>query len=163
MNPAQSDNSAFWGHIQSYAAGEGFLVVIDPRKTEAAKIADLWLPVRPGTDAVLALGLLNAIISEGLCDESFVETWCHGFDELARSVAPWTPEASRVCGVDADDIRRAARLFGSARAPRWCPAAASTSSGAPCPTSIGPSAACALSPATWMPRAAAFWRRRRTS
>ena len=116
-NPAQSDNSAFWGHIQSYAAGEGFLVVIDPRKTEAAEIADLWLPVRPGTDAVLALGLLNAIISEGLCDESFVEAWCHGFDELARCVAPWTPEeASRVCGVDADDIRRAARLFGSARA-----------------------------------------------
>ncbi|WP_302716579.1 molybdopterin-dependent oxidoreductase [uncultured Senegalimassilia sp.] len=116
-NPAQSDNSAFWGHIQSYAAGEGSLVVIDPRKTEAAEIADLWLPVRPGTDAVLALGLLNAIISEGLCDESFVEAWCHGFDELARFVAPWTPEeASRVCGVDADDIRRAARLFGSARA-----------------------------------------------
>ncbi len=116
-NPAHSDNSAFWAHIQAYAAGAGALVVVDPRKTEAAEIADVWLPVRPGTDAVLALGLLNVIIAEGLTDDAFVEAWCSGFDELARAAAPWTPdEAARVCGVPAEDICRAARLFGRARA-----------------------------------------------
>lgn len=116
-NPAQSDNSAFWQHIRSYAAGEGALVVVDPRRTEAAEIADVWLPVRPGTDAVLALGLLNAIIAEGLVDRPFVEKWCSGFDELAAAVAPFDPAAVAVtCGVDAGGIRRAARLFARARA-----------------------------------------------
>lgn len=116
-NPAQSDNSAFWRHIRAYAEEEGALVVVDPRRTEAAAIADVWLPVRPGTDAVLALGLLNVIIGEGLYDASFVDAWCSGFDELARAVAPLAPEAVAVtCGVSADDIRRAARLFSGGRA-----------------------------------------------
>ena len=111
-NPAQSDNSAFWQHIRAYAAGEGALVVVDPRRTEAAEIADVWLPVRPGTDGVLALGLLNVIIAENLIDESFVERWCHGFAELRAAAAPFAPAAVAVtCGVDAEDIRRAARLF----------------------------------------------------
>ncbi len=116
-NPAQSDNSAFWRHIRAYAEGEGALVVVDPRRTEAAALADVWLPVRPGTDAVLALGLLNVIIGERLYDASFVDAWCSGFDELARAVAPLAPEAVAVtCGVPADDIRRAARLFAAGRA-----------------------------------------------
>ncbi len=116
-NPAQSDNSAFWRHIRAYAEGEGALVVVDPRRTEAAALADVWLPVRPGTDAVLALGLLNVIIGERLYDASFVDAWCSGFDELARAVAPLAPEAVAVtCGVPADDIRRAARLFSGGRA-----------------------------------------------
>ena len=116
-NPAQSDNSAFWRHIRAYAEGEGALVVVDPRRTEAAALADVWLPVRPGTDAVLALGLLNVIIGERLYDASFVDAWCSGFDELARAVAPLAPEAVAVtCGVPADDIRRAARLFATGRA-----------------------------------------------
>ena len=116
-NQPQSDNSAFWQHIRAYAAGGGALVVVDPRRTEAAAIADVWLPVRPGTDAVLALGLLNVIIGEELYDASFVDAWCSGFDELARAVAPLAPEAVAVtCGVSADDIRRAARLFSGGRA-----------------------------------------------
>ena len=91
--------------------------MVDPRRTEAAAIADVWLPVRPGTDAVLALGLLNVIIGEELYDASFVDAWCSGFDELARAVAPLAPEAVAVtCGVSADDIRRAARLFSGGRA-----------------------------------------------
>lgn len=116
-NPAQSDNSAFWQHICAYAEGPGALVVVDPRRTEAAAVADVWLPVRPGTDAVLALGLLNVVIEEGLYDAAFVDAWCSGFDELARAVAPLAPEAVAVtCGVSADDIRRAARLFAGGRA-----------------------------------------------
>ena len=116
-NPAQSDNSAFWRSILAFARSDGALVVVDPRRTQAAAVADLWLPVRPGTDCTLALGLLHVIIGEGLVDRAFVDAWCHGFDELAEHVRPYTPaHVAAVCGLPEDDIVRAARLFGRAGA-----------------------------------------------
>ena len=116
-NPAQSDNSAFWRSILAFARSDAALVVVDPRRTQAAAVADLWLPVRPGTDCTLALGLLHVIIEEGLADRAFVDAWCHGFDELAEHVRPYTPaHVAAVCGLPEDDIVRAARLFGRAGA-----------------------------------------------
>ncbi len=116
-NPAQSDNSAFWRSILAFARSDAALVVVDPRRTQAAAVADLWLPVRPGTDCTLALGLLHVIIGEGLADRAFVDAWCHGFDELAEHVRPYTPaHVAAVCGLPEDDIVRAARLFGQAGA-----------------------------------------------
>ncbi len=116
-NPAQSDNSAFWRSILAFARSDAALVVVDPRRTQAAAVADLWLPVRPGTDCTLALGLLHVIIEEGLVDRAFVDAWCHGFDELAEHVRPYTPaHVAAVCGLPEDDIVRAARLFGRAGA-----------------------------------------------
>ena len=116
-NPAQSDNSAFWRSILACARSDAALVVVDPRRTQAAAVADLWLPVRPGTDCTLALGLLHVIIGEGLVDRAFVDAWCHGFDELAEHVRPYTPaHVAAVCGLPEDDIVRAARLFGRAGA-----------------------------------------------
>lgn len=112
-NPADSDNSAFWQAIR--AAGQSrdmALVCVDPRYTQVAACADLWIAPRPGTDCQLALGMLNVIIGEHLHDEEFVEAWCHGFDELSEHVKPYTPEAvGETCDVDPEDIRRAARLF----------------------------------------------------
>lgn len=116
-NPAQSDNSAFWRAIIQFSKTEASLVVIDPRRTQVAALADIWLPVRPGTDCTLALAFMHVIIEEGLVDRAFVDEWCHGFDELADHVKPYTPaHAARECGVSEDDIVRAARLFGGARA-----------------------------------------------
>ena len=116
-NPAQSDNSAFWRAIIQFSKTEASLVVIDPRRTQVAALADIWLPVRPGTDCTLALAFMHVIIEEGLVDRAFVDEWCHGFDELADHVKPYTPaRAARECGVSEDDIVRAARLFGGARA-----------------------------------------------
>ena len=116
-NPAQSDNSAFWRAIIQFSKTEASLVVIDPRRTQVAALADIWLPVRPGTDCTLALAFMHVIIEEGLVDRVFVDEWCHGFDELADHVKPYTPARSaRECGVSEDDIVRAARLFGGARA-----------------------------------------------
>ena len=116
-NPAQSDNSAFWRSLLAFARSDAALVVVDPRRTQAAAVADLWLPVRPGTDCTLALGLLHVIIGEGLVDRAFVDAWCHGFDELAEHVRPYTPaHVAAVCGLPEDDIVRAARLFGRAGA-----------------------------------------------
>ncbi len=116
-NPAQSDNSAFWRSLISLSKSEIPLVVIDPRRTQVAARADLWLPVRPGTDCALALGFVHVIIEEGLVDREFVERWCHGYDELARHVKPYTPEAvGQICGLPPADIVAAARLFGRAHA-----------------------------------------------
>ncbi len=116
-NPAQSDNSAFWRAIIQFSKTEASLVVIDPRRTQVAALADIWLPVRPGTDCTLALAFMHVIIEEGLVDRAFVDEWCHGFEELAEHVRPYTPaRAAEECGVSEDDIVRAARLFGSAQA-----------------------------------------------
>lgn len=116
-NPAESDNSAFWRSLIQFSKTEAALVVIDPRRTRIAVLADVWLPVRPGTDCTLALGLLHVIIGEDLVDRAFVDSWCHGFDELAEHVLPYTPDfVAQACGLAAEDIVRAARLFGQARA-----------------------------------------------
>jgi len=62
------------------------LIVVDPRQTELAKKAKIWLQLRPGTDNALALAFLNVIIEEQLFDKEFVESWTHGFEELAHHV-----------------------------------------------------------------------------
>ena len=91
-------------------------IVVDPRPVKAAVDADLWLRVRPGTDAALALGMINVMIEEGLYDEDFIEEWTEGFDELRTRAAQYPPErAAEITWVPADDIREAARLFASAR------------------------------------------------
>lgn len=116
-NPAQSDNSAFWRALIQFSKSDAALVVVDPRRTQVAALADLWIPIKPGTDCTFALGLINVIIAEGLADTAFVDAWCHGFDELAEHVKPYTPEhVAQVCGVLAEDVARAARLFGKAQA-----------------------------------------------
>ena len=116
-NPAQSDNSAFWQTIRAVGSSDDMaLVCVDPRYTQIAALSDLWLPVKPGTDCTLALSMLNVIISEHRYDKDFVQNWCHGFDELAEHVQPYTPERAGVfCGVSPDDIVKAARLFSEGR------------------------------------------------
>ena len=116
-NPAQSDNSAFWQTIRAVGKDEHMMLVcVDPRYTQIAACSDLWLPVKPGTDCTLALGLLHVIFAEGLQDQAFVDEWCYGADELERHVQPYTPEfVGEFCGVDPRDIERAARLFASGR------------------------------------------------
>jgi len=92
------------------------LIVIDPRKTELAGRADLWLQVRPGTDHALALAFLNVIIDEGLYDRPFVEQWTFGFRELQARVSAFTPEkVSGTTWVPADLIREAARKYAASR------------------------------------------------
>ncbi|MFA5308857.1 MAG: molybdopterin-dependent oxidoreductase [Dehalococcoidales bacterium] len=88
------------------------LIVIDPRETALSSRATLWLQIRPGTDAALALAMINVIISEGLWDKEFVAKWTYGFENLKERVQEYTPErAAEICWLKADDIRKAARLF----------------------------------------------------
>ena len=116
-NPAQSDNSAWWQALRSMRDGSTPIIAIDPRYTQLAGIADVWLPVRPGTDCILALGMLNVIISEGLFDAEFVHDWCHGFEELSEHVQAFSPElVAQACGLNAEDVVRVARMWGNAHA-----------------------------------------------
>jgi anaerobic selenocysteine-containing dehydrogenase len=88
------------------------LIVIDPRETALSSRATLWLQLRPGTDAALALAMINVIINEGLWDRDFVENWTYGFEKLKERVQEYTPErVAKITWLKADDIVKAARLF----------------------------------------------------
>jgi len=117
VNPAESDNSLFWRQVRAYKKHGNPLIVIDPRQTKTAKIADHWLAPRPGSDAALALGLLRVIIFEHRYDENFVSTWCHGFDQLKQHVAAYTPEkTAQLTGIQAEKIIEIAKLYANSEA-----------------------------------------------
>ncbi len=93
------------------------VVAIDPRRTAAARLSDArWIPIRPGTDGALALGLCNVLIEEELFDEDFVKHWTLGFDEFSRYVQHFRPEAvEHLTGVDAGTVVWLARKLASAQ------------------------------------------------
>lgn len=112
VNPAESDNSLFWHTVKEFARRGKPLIVVDPRYTETAAQGTLWLPIRPGTDVVLALGLLHIIVKEKLYDREFVDNWCHGFGLLEEHLTSYNPSyVEQVTGVPAGDVVKAARLF----------------------------------------------------
>ena len=101
-----------WAALKAAKKRGAKLVVIDPKRTPVAQIADVWLSPRVGTDAALALAMINVLIAENRYDRDYVEARCHGFDELARRVAEYPPAtAARLTGVVEADIVRAARLY----------------------------------------------------
>ncbi|KIG16432.1 Formate dehydrogenase-O, major subunit [Enhygromyxa salina] len=88
----------------------GKLVVVDPRRTQTAKLADEHLFVRPGTDALLLLALLQVIASEGREQPGRLATMVEGADRVRRAVEGFTPErVAGPTGIDADRIRTLAR------------------------------------------------------
>ncbi len=88
------------------------LIVVDPRRTKLASMADIHLMLRPGTDGALALGLMNVIINEQLYDKEFVEKWTVGFEELKKLVQEYPPErVEQITWVPADKVREAAILY----------------------------------------------------
>jgi anaerobic selenocysteine-containing dehydrogenase len=88
------------------------LIAIDPRETEVAKMAELWLRVRPGSDLALALAMINVVINEGLYDKDFVDRWTVGFDKLQAHVQDYPVErVAEMTWVSEDLIARAARLY----------------------------------------------------
>ncbi|WNF35879.1 respiratory selenite reductase catalytic subunit SrrA [Bacillaceae bacterium IKA-2] len=86
------------------------IIVIDPRYSEIAKIADEWIPIRAGTDLAFRLGLAHVLITENLYDKVFVNKYVEGFDEFWNVNKKYTPEwAAEVSGISADKIREIAR------------------------------------------------------
>lgn len=92
------------------------VIVIDPRRIPLADSAEMYLPIRPGTDGALALAMINVIINENLYDREFVEKWTIGFDKLVPHVQQYTPEwAEKITFIKADDIRTLARRFATTK------------------------------------------------
>jgi len=99
-------------NLKRFREQGGKLIVIDPRMSDLAEMADIWLQVRPGSDGALAYGMINVVIAEKLYDANFVAQWCEGFDALAAAVAAFTPEAvSKITWIPAAKIIEAARTF----------------------------------------------------
>jgi len=112
-NPIVSNPDGFFGHWVVDCMKRGTkLIVVDPRLTWLASKAEHWLQIRPGTDAALALGMLNIIIQEELYDKDFVENWTHGFDELKQRAAEYPVErVSEITWIPEEKIVAAARLY----------------------------------------------------
>lgn len=92
------------------------LIIVDPRPTRMTKMADLWLQPRPGTDAALALGILNIVINEGLYDRDFVDRWCIGFEDLKERVQEYSPEkVAEITWIPKEKIVEAAKLYATNR------------------------------------------------
>lgn len=88
------------------------LIVADPRKIELAKRADVFLQINPGTNVALLNTMMNVIISENLQDDEYIKERTENYEALKELVKDYTPEeGARICGVDKDDIIKAARIY----------------------------------------------------
>jgi assimilatory nitrate reductase catalytic subunit len=93
------------------------LIVADPRQTPIARTADVFLPLRSGTDSALLNAMLCVVIQEGLVDEEFIRQRTTGWEETKALALQYTPEkVAKVCGLRPETIIEAARLFGKANA-----------------------------------------------
>jgi assimilatory nitrate reductase catalytic subunit len=91
----------------------GKLIVVDPRMTPITRNADLYLPVRPGTDLALFLAMLHVIVRDGLVNAGYVERCTTGFEAVRESAREWTPErAAHITGVPPENIVKAAHWIG---------------------------------------------------
>jgi anaerobic selenocysteine-containing dehydrogenase len=89
------------------------VVVIDVHKNRTGRFADWFIPIRPGTDAALALGLMHILFAEGMTDEAFMKEYTVGHEELREHVRQYDPPSvSSITGVPVEDLYRLARLYG---------------------------------------------------
>ncbi len=115
-NPKKHSWTPVYNAVRRAQRDGAKLIVLDPRRSENADVADLWLPLRPGTDAAMCFGWLKVIIDECLYDREFVDRWTIGFDELRRRVDEYPlGRVAAITGVDSELIRAAARMYAAAR------------------------------------------------
>ncbi len=110
------NNVHLWPFIEEARRQGAKLVVIDPYRTRTAACADWYLPINPGTDAALALGIMHAIINQGLYDSEYVTRYTRGFDQLREKVQEYAPErVEKWTGIAASDITRLAHEYATTR------------------------------------------------
>lgn len=110
-NPTES-HPIVGARIKQAALHGARLIVIDPRRIELAGYADCHLALRPGTNLALLNAMAHTILVEGLGDAAFINNRVSGLDDFQTFIAAWSPErAASVCGVEADAIRQAARMY----------------------------------------------------
>ena len=106
------NNVHLWPFIEEARRQGAKLVVIDPYKTRTAKCADWYLPINPGTDAALALGMMHVIIQENRHDADYVARYTVGFEQLRKKVQEYPPErVAEWTGIAAADIVKLAREY----------------------------------------------------
>ncbi len=114
-NPLTS-HMHLWPFIREARKQGARAIVIDPIRTRTAQHVDEWIPIRPGTDAALALAMMHVIVREGLWDREYVASYTLGFDALRERVARWEPaRAARVTGVPESRIVSLAREYATIR------------------------------------------------
>jgi molybdopterin guanine dinucleotide-containing S/N-oxide reductase-like protein len=110
------NNVHLWPFISDARRNGAKLVVIDPYRTRTAACADWYLPINPGTDGALALGMMHVIINEGLHDADYVARYTVGFDRLRERVQEYPPhQVEKWTGIAASDITRLAREYATIR------------------------------------------------
>jgi len=112
-------NVHFWALYEEQKKTRGVpLIVIDPRRTRSARAADLYLPIRIGTDAALALGVMHILVRDGIANRDYLARHTLGFDKVEREVLPrFTPaRVAEITGLAAADIEKFAALYGKAKA-----------------------------------------------
>jgi len=116
-DPLPSNPDGLFGHslIDLMKLGTK-IIMIDPRITWLGSRSELVVQIRPGTDAAVAMAMLNVIIEEELYDHEFVEKWTYGFDALRERVATMPPKkAAEICWCKEETIYKAARIFAKAK------------------------------------------------
>jgi formate dehydrogenase major subunit len=118
---ARETHPIFFHHVLRAVRRGARLIVVDPRRTQTAAFADLWLALDVGSDIALANAMAHEIVAAGLVHRGFVERATSGFAALADAVAEWTPErAEEITGVPAADIRAAAHAYATAEHAQLC-------------------------------------------
>jgi anaerobic selenocysteine-containing dehydrogenase len=119
-NPYASNGSVctapdFPGRLEGIQARGGKVVVVDPRRSTTAEHADEWIPIRPGTDALLLAAIAHVLVADGRADLGDVADHVAGLAEFSSAIAPFTPEAvAEATGIDAPTIRRIAHELAEA-------------------------------------------------
>ena len=110
------NNVHLWPFIAEARRNGAKLVVIDPYRTRTAECADWYLPINPGTDAALALGMMHVIIGENRHDADYVAKYTLGFEQLREKVKEYPPErVAQWTGIAAEDVRKLAREYATVR------------------------------------------------
>jgi anaerobic selenocysteine-containing dehydrogenase len=110
------NNIHLWPFVEEARRNGAKLVVIDPYRTRTARVADWHLPIHPGTDVALAMGLMHVILRDGLQDDGYISRYAAGFDELKRRLPKYTPkQVSQWTGIAANDIEKLAHEYATSR------------------------------------------------
>ncbi len=105
-----------WKFMEESKRRGARIIVIDPQKSATAAVADWHLQPKPGTDAALALGMMQVIVGEGLHDQDYVNNYTLGFAELRERISTFTPgRVAEITGLSPEDVKQLAREYAKAR------------------------------------------------
>jgi anaerobic selenocysteine-containing dehydrogenase len=111
-----TSNPHLWPFVLRARENGASIICIDPIRTRTAQQCDEWIPIRPGTDAALALGIMHVVFAENLQDDDYLARHTLGADQLRARVAEWTPaRAAATTGIPQAAIESLGRRYGSAR------------------------------------------------